>query len=125
MDQALTSQSSTSELLESDNEELQLRVDFFRKLGYTAAEVKAALEKLGLSTDTNSVLGELVRSRTSTAPSVPGSDSDERSIGQKDPLLPPSWGLGSCRITPQHKDRKNADTELRPIVIDGSNVAMR
>ncbi|KAE8289068.1 Endoribonuclease ZC3H12A [Larimichthys crocea] len=124
MDQALTSQSSTSELLESDNEELQLRVDFFRKLGYTAAEVKAALEKLGLSTDTNSVLGELVRSRTSTAPSVPGSDSDERSIGQKDPLLPPSWGLGSCRITPQHKDRKNADTELRPIVIDGSNVAM-
>ncbi|XP_073341846.1 endoribonuclease ZC3H12A [Pagrus major] len=122
MDQALPSQSSASDLLQPDSEELQLRVDFFRKLGYSSAEVKAALRKLGLSTDTNSVLGELVRSRTNTAPS--GSDSDKRSTGQRDSLLPPSWALGPCRITPQLGDQKSTDTELRPVVIDGSNVAI-
>ncbi|XP_071326014.1 ribonuclease ZC3H12A [Trachinotus anak] len=123
MDQVLPSQSSASGLLEPDSEELQLRVDFFRKLGYSSAEVKAALRKLGLCTDTNSVLGELVNNRTSTAPCMSSSDSDERSTGQKDPLLPPSWNLGP-RITPQLGDQKNTDTELRPVVIDGSNVAM-
>lgn len=125
MDQALPSQSSASDLLEPHSEELQLRVDSFRKLGYSSAEVKAALRKLGLSTDTNSVLGELVRSRTVAAPYVSSSDSDERSTGQKDPLLPPSWTLGPCRIMPQLRDQKNTNTELRPIVIDGSNVSMR
>ncbi len=125
MDQTLPSQSSVSDLLEPDSEELQLRADFFRKLGYSSAEVKAALTKLGLSTDTNSVLGELVQSRTSNAPCVSGSDTDARSTGQKDSLLPPSWTLGPCRITPQLRDKKNTDTELRPVVTDGSNVAMR
>lgn len=124
MDQTL-SQSLASDLLEPDSEELQLRVDFFRKLGYSSAEVKAALTKLGISTDTNAVLGELVRSRTNTAPCVSSFDTDDRGMGQKDPLLPPSWALGPCRITPKHWDQKDAGTELRPVVIDGSNVAMR
>ncbi|XP_026172879.1 endoribonuclease ZC3H12A [Mastacembelus armatus] len=123
MDQAVPSQSSASDQLEADCDELHLRVDFFRKLGYSSAEVKAALRKLGLSADTNSVLGELVRNRTSTAPCMSISDSNERSTGQKDSLLPLSWTLGS-RITPQLGDRRTTDTELRPIVIDGSNVAM-
>ncbi|GAA6220385.1 bifunctional endoribonuclease and deubiquitinase ZC3H12A-like [Lates japonicus] len=121
MDQVLPSQSSAPDLLEPNSEKLQLRVDFFRKLGYSSAEVKAALKKLGLSTDTNSVLGELVRSRTGTVQA--SSDSDERSSGQKDPLLPASW-LSGPRITPQLGDPKNTDTELKPVVIDGSNVAM-
>lgn len=125
MDQALSGQSSTSDQLEPDSEELQRGVDFFRKLGYSNKEVKAALKKLGLSTDTNSVLGELVRSRTSTAPCIYSTDNDERSTGPKDSLLPPSWALGPFRITPQLGDRKDTGTELRPIVIDGSNVAMR
>ncbi|XP_051263861.1 endoribonuclease ZC3H12A [Dicentrarchus labrax] len=124
MDQALPSQSSASDQLETDSEELNLRVDFFRKLGYSSAEVKTALRKLGLGTDTNSVLGELVRNRTSTTLSVSSSDSDEMGTDQKDPLLPPSWALGPKRITPQLGEQKNTDTELRPVVIDGSNVAM-
>ncbi|XP_054477816.1 endoribonuclease ZC3H12A [Anoplopoma fimbria] len=124
MDSALPSQSQVLDLLEPDSEELQLRVDFFRKLGYSSAEVKAALRKLGLSTDTNSVLGELVLSRTGAEPCMSSSDTDEISTGQKDPLLPPSWAVEPCRITPQFGDRRNTDTELRPIVIDGSNVAM-
>lgn len=124
MDQVLPSHSSSSGLLEPDSEEFQLRVDFFRKLGYSSAEVKSALRKLGLCTDTNAVLGELVSSRTSSPPCMSSPDNDERSIGQKDPLLPPSWTTAP-RISLQHGDRKNTDTELRPIVVDGSNVAMR
>lgn len=123
MDQAPLNPSSASDLLEAESEVLQLRVDFFRKLGYSSAEVQAALKKLGLSTDTNSVLGELVRSRSTPSGSI--SDSDEQNAVPKEPLLPPSWALGSCRITPQLADSKNADAELRPIVIDGSNVAIR
>ncbi|CAJ1062712.1 endoribonuclease ZC3H12A [Xyrichtys novacula] len=118
------SQSSALDLFEPDTEELQLRVDFFRKLGYSAAEVKSALKKLGLNTDTNSVLGELVRCRTGTAPCVSGDDSDARNTGLKDLLLPPSWVLGPSRNTSQTGDWKATDTELRPVVIDGSNVAM-
>ncbi|XP_008275602.1 ribonuclease ZC3H12A [Stegastes partitus] len=117
MDQAPPSQSSASE---ADGEELQLRVDFFRKLGYSSAEVKAALTKSGLNTDTNSVLGELVRSRTSTS----SPDNDERSTSQKDSLLPPSWALGPSRITPPPPSGDGKNPELRPVVIDGSNVAM-
>lgn len=124
MDQVLLSQSSASDLPEPDSEELQVRVDFFRKLGYSSAEVRAALMKLGIGTDTNSVLGELVGSRTNAAPRTSTSDGDERIMGQKDPLLPTSWALGPCRISPQPADHKNTDTELRPVVIDGSNVAI-
>ncbi|XP_074540003.1 endoribonuclease ZC3H12A [Halichoeres trimaculatus] len=123
MDQILP-HSSASHLLEPDSEEMQLRVDFFRKLGYSSDEVKAALTKLGLNADTNSVLGELVRCRTSTAPCMSGGDSNERSTGQKESLLPASWALGPCRNTSQTRDWKTADTELRPVVVDGSNVAM-
>lgn len=125
MDQAFSSLSYFPDQLDPECEELQLRVDFFRKLGYSLTEVNAALTKLGLSTDTNSMLGELVRNRTSTAPCISNSDSDERSMGKKDHLLPPSWALGPFRITPKHGDKNSADTDLRPIVIDGSNVAMR
>ncbi|KAI4811980.1 hypothetical protein KUCAC02_014837 [Chaenocephalus aceratus] len=120
MDQTLPSQSPASDLLDADSEELSLRVDFFRKLGYSSAEVRAALKKLDLNTDTNSVLGELVRSRTGTAPC--GSDSEDRS--HKDPLLPPSWAVGPSRIPQKPVEWNNSDAELRPIVIDGSNVAM-
>ncbi|XP_041648684.1 endoribonuclease ZC3H12A [Cheilinus undulatus] len=124
MDQSLPSQSSDSDQLEADSEELQLRVDFFRKLGYSSAEVKAALRKLGLDADTNSVLGELVRSRTSAAPCMPGTDSDERNTGLKDPLMPSSWTLGPLRNPPIVGGWKAANAELRPIIIDGSNVAI-
>ena len=123
MDQVILSQNLASDLLEADSEELQLRVDSFRKLGYSTSEVKSALSKLGLNTDTNSVLGELVRSRTSSAPCI--SESDKKSTNLKDPLLPPSWALRPCRMSPQPGDQQTADTELRPIIIDGSNVAMR
>ena len=41
--------------------ELQMKVDFFRKLGYSSAEIHSVLQKLGVQADTNTVLGELVK----------------------------------------------------------------
>ncbi|KAB0398140.1 hypothetical protein E2I00_006650 [Balaenoptera physalus] len=70
-------QESTAE--EARTAELQMKVDFFRKLGYSSAEIHSVLQKLGVQADTNTVLGEL-------------------------------------------EDKEGSD--LRPVVIDGSNVAM-
>lgn len=116
MDQTLPTPRSPSEQPEADSEELQLKVDFFRKLGYSTAAVKTALRKQGLNTDTNAVLGELVRTSTGSAPCV----SEGGNKSSKDPLPPPAGTMSS-----QQGDQKRADTELRPIIIDGSNVAMR
>lgn len=125
MDQAHPGQNSAPGLMEADSEEVRMRADFFRKLGYSSAEVKAALKKLGLGTDTNSVLGELVRSRATTGSCVLSSaDSEEKNPGWKVTLLPPSWMTGPSRTTPQLVEKKATDEELRPVVIDGSNVAM-
>ncbi|XP_056618365.1 endoribonuclease ZC3H12A [Triplophysa dalaica] len=96
--------------------DLQMKVDFFRKLGYSPQEVKAALRKLGLGTDTNAVLGELVRSGAKAVPPF-SSDSDE-SV----PARGGASSRGQCFSTPD--DTAEADSDLRPIVIDGSNVAM-
>ncbi|RVE62993.1 hypothetical protein OJAV_G00162390 [Oryzias javanicus] len=115
MDQTLPTPSSPSEQPEADSEELQLKVDFFRKLGYSTAAVRSALRKQGLNTDTNAVLGELVRTSTGSAPCV----SEGGNKNSKDPLPPPAGTMSS-----QQGDQKRADTELRPIIIDGSNVAM-
>lgn len=91
--------------------DLQKKVDFFRKLGYSPQEVKAALRKLGLGTDTNAVLGELVRSGAKAVP--PSSFHSEESLSSG------GGGQGS------RDDTAEADTDLKPVVIDGSNVAMR
>nr|XP_058937389.1 endoribonuclease ZC3H12A isoform X2 [Kogia breviceps] len=52
-------QESTAE--EARTAELQMKVDFFRKLGYSSAEIHSVLQKLGVQADTNTVLGELVK----------------------------------------------------------------
>ncbi|XP_061530066.1 endoribonuclease ZC3H12A-like [Phycodurus eques] len=100
--------------------ELQLRVDFFRKLGYSMAEVNAALSKLGLSTDNNSMLEELVQI-SSVALASSGGEQEERSAHPKEDSNRVSRPL---RNLTQLEGKKSEDSALRPIVIDGSNVAM-
>ncbi|KAM9805758.1 ribonuclease ZC3H12A [Syngnathus typhle] len=103
MDPPISSSSSG----DGEGLELQLRVDFFRKLGYSAAEVDAALSKLGHCADTNATLEELVRIRNV----APGKEElKEDGGGVSRPV-----GI---------EDKKAARSHLRPIVIDGSNVAM-
>lgn len=104
--------------------ELHLKVDFFRKLGYSPQEVQAALLKLGLDTDTNAVLGELVRSGARESPTG-SQESDDGSSGFS------LHGGGGSSNKDLHRDIHQAPavdeikSELKPIVIDGSNVAMR
>ncbi|KAL7887265.1 hypothetical protein AOLI_G00049860 [Acnodon oligacanthus] len=103
----------------------QMKLEFFRKLGYSLQEVQAALQKLGLGTDTNAVLGELVRVGARASPTV-SQDSDEGGSSMA------QLGGGSSRKKESHREPRHSaqedmaepDNDLKPIVIDGSNVAM-
>ncbi|XP_051999383.1 endoribonuclease ZC3H12A-like [Xyrauchen texanus] len=107
--------------LGQDASDLQMKVDFFRKLGYSPQEVKAALQKLGLGTDTNAVLGELVRSGAKALPSS-NSDSDDSAFSLPYRGGSSSRGQGSKDVSLEASTEP--DNNLKPIVIDGSNVAM-
>lgn len=132
MDQAFPSlQTPATGPFEPNPGELQLRVDFFRKLGYSPMEVRTALLKLGLNTDTNSVLGELVRSGASTGTSnstIPESGEDatgpKSNIGSSMASFRTHGSQGDRPVS-LLEDRRDTDSGLKPIVIDGSNVAMR
>ncbi|XP_062365046.1 endoribonuclease ZC3H12A isoform X2 [Cinclus cinclus] len=100
----------------ADGPELQLKVDFFRKLGYSSEEIRVVLQKLGLGADTNTVLGELVKHGPAErddpeAPPEPG----------EAPLVP-RGGAGNKSPAPGPEETESDN--LKPIVIDGSNVAM-
>ena len=102
--------------------ELQMKVDFFRKLGYSSAEIHSVLQKLGVQADTNTVLGELVKH---------GSAAERECQVSPDPcpqlpLVPRGGGTPKAPTvepSPSEEDKEGGD--LRPVVIDGSNVAMR
>ena len=78
--------------------------DFAKKLGYHEDTITTGLSKLGPLADTNSLLSELVKAQSSVKQLEEGSSTF--SYEKPHPALEDS----SC---------------LRPIVIDGSNVAMR
>ncbi|KAM9738031.1 endoribonuclease ZC3H12A [Menidia menidia] len=107
-------------------EEMQAQLDFFQKLGYSRAQVQAVQQQLG-STDTDKLLGELVRTgaargarqgpvTTMTVLVPPGGAQ----AGTGPPsLLPPS------DLPPAGREETGEDADaLRAVVIDGSNVAM-
>ncbi|XP_067094119.1 endoribonuclease ZC3H12A isoform X1 [Osmerus mordax] len=116
MDKACPSQ-------DQDSDDFQLQVDFFRKLGYSATEVRCAIQNLGLNVDTNSVLGELVQARK--AP-VSNAEMKDMAALHTAPIAGLESPQRAQRDTPQFSldDRRDGDGELNPIVIDGSNVAM-
>ena len=87
---------------ESGDESLR---DFALKLGYSASSINTGLSKLGASANVNSLLSELVRAESSAKQLEEGSSTF--SGNEKPHPSPEDW------------------TCLRPIVIDGSNVAMR
>ncbi|KAM4797000.1 endoribonuclease ZC3H12A [Rhinophrynus dorsalis] len=110
-DRSLNSPSS------GDQVEMQLKVDFFRKLGYSSEEIQAVLQNLGVEADTNTVLGELVKH---------GVNSERETLPEEtsDHLLVPR-GVSGSRATPSSTSSEESDSNnLRPVVIDGSNVAM-
>ncbi|KAJ8290190.1 hypothetical protein GJAV_G00009760 [Gymnothorax javanicus] len=102
---------------ELDPTEFRLQVDFFRKLGYSRQEVRVALHKLGLNADTNAVLGELIQNQA---------DAEQDPIPSPNfsPVLVP-WASGlNPTTTCQGEEPGEDSSSLKPIVIDGSNVAM-
>ncbi|XP_011354518.1 probable ribonuclease ZC3H12D [Pteropus vampyrus] len=96
------------------------KMEFFQKLGYNREDVVRVLGKLGEGALVNDVLQELIQTG-----SRPGAHQDNAA-----PLLVPR---GSCGTPDSAQRGRGADLEddcgdpassLRPIVIDGSNVAM-
>ncbi|XP_003415353.1 endoribonuclease ZC3H12A [Loxodonta africana] len=106
---------------EASAAELQMKVDFFRKLGYSSTEIHSVLQKLGVQADTNTVLGELVKHG-------PAAEREHQVSSDPCPQLPLVPRGGGTRKTvtlepsPPEEDKESSD--LRPVVIDGSNVAM-
>lgn len=109
-------------LEEESASELQMKVDFFRKLGYSSSEIHSVLQKLGVQADTNTVLGELVKH--SAAPERQRQASPDPS--PQLPLVPRGGGTPKApSLEPSLPEEDKEDSDLRPVVIDGSNVAMR
>ncbi|GAA6095466.1 ribonuclease ZC3H12A [Tachysurus ichikawai] len=98
--------------------EFQPQLDLFRKLGFTDTQVRAVLLKLGLDTDTNRILGELIQVRAaetegSINPPVPVPHGESQRKSHSVPSQPA-----------EQEDGAQDEDSLKPIVIDGSNVAM-
>uniref|UniRef100_A0AAY4DR81 Zinc finger CCCH-type containing 12A n=1 Tax=Denticeps clupeoides TaxID=299321 RepID=A0AAY4DR81_9TELE len=105
----------------SDQEECRTQLGLFRKLGFSPQQVQAARLKLGLGADTNTLLGELVLAA--------GGPEDKALAATGMPVLVPRGESPSRNNTPPVlalgvDETSEDDDALRPIVIDGSNVAM-
>lgn len=112
---------------EASVKEYQTKLDFALKLGYSEETVRQVLSKLGPDTLINDILGELVKLGTKSDGEQPGrtlastssSSSSASSCGCSDLLD------GQRSDSPCPSDSLCDQDNLRPIVVDGSNVAMR
>ncbi|XP_047372988.1 endoribonuclease ZC3H12A [Sciurus carolinensis] len=101
--------------------ELQMKVDFFRKLGYSSSEIHSVLQKLGVQADTNTVLGELVKHSAASERECQSSPDPCPQL----PLVPRGGGTPKApSLEPSLPEEGKEGRDLRPVVIDGSNVAM-
>lgn len=109
-----------------DQSEYTSRVEFGLKLGYTESQVQTALIKIGPRSDQNQLLAELIKLGATNSSSCSGNfnpdnnDSDVKSNFPRDIQSVPSASSSSASLK-----QTTASSCLRPIVIDGSNVAMR
>lgn len=116
------------------------RVEFALKLGYTERLVQAALQRLGPNPAQNELLAELIK--LGSQPGAKGSGEFSADGGLSDPLMAASSeygaavpigtgsGLGAMLGSVSSGGGSASgiisasEESLRPIVIDGSNVAM-
>uniref|UniRef100_A0A3Q3STA0 Endoribonuclease ZC3H12A-like n=1 Tax=Mastacembelus armatus TaxID=205130 RepID=A0A3Q3STA0_9TELE len=96
------------------------KVEFALKLGYSEELVLLVLRKLGPGALINDILGELVKLGTKTELEQQGpSQSSSTSLSPSSS----NSSLDSCRLLCPSQLREDKEN-LRPVVVDGSNVAM-
>lgn len=104
----------------ASDREYQSKMDFALKLGYSGEQVETVLNKLGAAALINDILAELVRLGNKVEPEVqPCSSAAIAAISR--------YPCAKETVSPEVSVEDDSDTfdNLRPIVIDGSNVAMR
>uniref|UniRef100_A0A8C4IVN0 Rege-1 UBA-like domain-containing protein n=1 Tax=Dromaius novaehollandiae TaxID=8790 RepID=A0A8C4IVN0_DRONO len=99
-------------------EHFSSKLDFFCKLGYSKQDICKVLETLGQEALEDDVLKELIR--------MGSKPQALESQVQPAPLKLVARGSGSVPDMPPWlgEDGSDSSSHLRPIVIDGSNVAM-
>ncbi|KAI1902729.1 hypothetical protein AGOR_G00019010 [Albula goreensis] len=130
LDRPSFSQSSTLQELRSDDvrpgackpmgeREYQAKMDFALKLGYTGEQIGTVLNKLGANALINDILAELVRLGNKGEVEAQPSGAASNLV----PRGPCTKEIASPEASLEDEAVDNFDN-LRPIVIDGSNVAM-
>lgn len=135
--------SASTKLLAKNTPGYTQRVEFALKLGYTERLVQAALSRLGTSPAQNELLAELIKlgsqpaNKEDTFPNAtPNTTGDvissnpidwvqQPTANQPEPSLRKCRGeLGPGEVEPEIPRCEETGNGLRPIVVDGSNLAM-
>lgn len=126
LDQPSFSQSSLLQDLKledgkaNSDKEYQAKIDFALKLGYAGDQIQAVLNKLGADALINDILAELVRL---------GNKAENEGPASLGSTTAPVGGTAAKEVTSPElsleEEVVDSSDNLRPIVIDGSNVAMR
>ncbi|XP_066570799.1 probable ribonuclease ZC3H12B [Amia ocellicauda] len=103
------------------DKEYQAKMDFALKLGYSGEQIETVLKKLGANALINDILAELVR--LGNKGDLDAQAGGCSSAGALVPRGPCAKEIASPEVSLEDEAVDNLDN-LRPIVIDGSNVAM-